>query len=64
MDGPPGWALISDIILKVYHMLYHGCKMADPDRLVTIQCNIDMFVDDAALLHNNLHLNTSAQQLR
>eukprot|EP00957_Ditylum_brightwellii_P058253 4417068-Ditylum_brightwellii.AAC.1 len=62
-DRPPGWALISDIILKVYHRMCHRYNIADPDRQVTIQQNTDMFVNNATLLHNSQRLNTSSQQL-
>eukprot|EP00957_Ditylum_brightwellii_P119484 9116684-Ditylum_brightwellii.AAC.1 len=53
MDGPPGWVLISDIILKVYHCMCKGCKFKDPVQIMSVQCNVGMFADDATLLHNN-----------
>eukprot|EP00957_Ditylum_brightwellii_P131070 9997745-Ditylum_brightwellii.AAC.1 len=52
-DGPPGWALISDILLKVYHRMSHGCQITDPTKTIKVKCNTDMFVDDATLMHND-----------
>eukprot|EP00957_Ditylum_brightwellii_P021030 1585033-Ditylum_brightwellii.AAC.1 len=61
-DGPPGWVRISDIILKVYHHMCKRCKFKDPAQITPVQCNADMFVDDATLLHNN-KFDTLALQL-
>eukprot|EP00957_Ditylum_brightwellii_P104027 7925483-Ditylum_brightwellii.AAC.3 len=61
-DGPPGWALKSDLIFKVYHWMSKGRQMADPTSTIKVTCNADMFVDNATLLHNKQY-NTLATQL-
>eukprot|EP00957_Ditylum_brightwellii_P141336 10769212-Ditylum_brightwellii.AAC.1 len=62
--GPPGWTLISNINLKVYHWMCKGCAIANSAQKMKVQCNTDMFVDDVTLLHNNGNkFITSAQQL-
>eukprot|EP00957_Ditylum_brightwellii_P182939 13934988-Ditylum_brightwellii.AAC.2 len=63
-NRPPGWTLISTIILKVYHRMCKGCAITNPAQKMKIQCNTDIFVDNATLLHNNGNkFNTPAQQL-
>eukprot|EP00957_Ditylum_brightwellii_P010955 830109-Ditylum_brightwellii.AAC.1 len=52
-NGPPDWALISDITLKVYHWMCKGCQRADPSRQLKVKSNADMLVDNATLLHNS-----------
>eukprot|EP00957_Ditylum_brightwellii_P208734 15358719-Ditylum_brightwellii.AAC.1 len=62
-DGPPGWACISDIILKYYHRLCKGCTIHDPGGLITVKCNADMFVDDSTLMHNSPEIDIPLQKL-
>eukprot|EP00957_Ditylum_brightwellii_P190440 14496790-Ditylum_brightwellii.AAC.1 len=52
-NGPLGWVLISDIMLKVYHKMSRGCQMTDPTKTIKVKCNTDMLVDNATLMHNN-----------
>eukprot|EP00957_Ditylum_brightwellii_P011724 885509-Ditylum_brightwellii.AAC.1 len=40
-----------------------GCTMTDPDKTLKIKCNTDMFVDDAALLHNDKSFDPPATKL-
>eukprot|EP00957_Ditylum_brightwellii_P176285 13422662-Ditylum_brightwellii.AAC.1 len=40
-DGSPGWTLISNIILKVYHRMCKEYTMQDPTKEIKIKCNAD-----------------------
>eukprot|EP00957_Ditylum_brightwellii_P190025 14466887-Ditylum_brightwellii.AAC.1 len=64
-DGPPGWGAIIDMELKVYAKLAKGCtsKQIQHQGVVSLKKNADVFVDDAALLHNTHQFNASVQEL-
>eukprot|EP00957_Ditylum_brightwellii_P051205 3881639-Ditylum_brightwellii.AAC.1 len=51
-DRPAGWLFISDIALKCYSQLAHGCKMQDLGKNISFSADADMFVDDNTLMHN------------
>eukprot|EP00957_Ditylum_brightwellii_P044307 3361977-Ditylum_brightwellii.AAC.1 len=62
-DGPPGWACISDILLKCYHQLCIGCTIQDPDKLIMVSCNADIFMDNNTLMHNSKDFAETPTQL-
>eukprot|EP00957_Ditylum_brightwellii_P081787 6222521-Ditylum_brightwellii.AAC.2 len=52
-DGPVGWTMISDVILKHYHKMYKGFKQTNSPKQLHLKCKADMLMDDNTLLHND-----------
>eukprot|EP00957_Ditylum_brightwellii_P026175 1980133-Ditylum_brightwellii.AAC.1 len=62
-DGPAGWLFISNVILKCYSCLAHGCKIFDPGKDIHIPVDAYIFVDDNTLMHNSPQIDISAGDL-
>eukprot|EP00957_Ditylum_brightwellii_P211273 15365983-Ditylum_brightwellii.AAC.1 len=64
-DRPPGWDLIRDIILKVYHWICKGCQMIDPSQKLKQQVPYTSKTIYAAIptQYRNLGMTTSLTNL-
>ena len=62
-DGPSGWTCISDPLLMTYHKRCKGCSLQDPTNTIKVQANVDMFVDNNTLAHNNSNKEAEPEEL-
>eukprot|EP00957_Ditylum_brightwellii_P181635 13836253-Ditylum_brightwellii.AAC.1 len=60
---PAGWLFISNVMLKCYSWLAHGCKIFDPGKDILFPADADMFVDDNTLMHNSPCFDILADEL-
>eukprot|EP00978_Attheya_sp_CCMP212_P015194 scaffold39147_cov55-Attheya_sp.AAC.7 len=59
-DGPGGWSLVSNVIVKSHNQKAYGSFIADPTKSIKVHQSANSFVDDLSLVVNAPRLNSSA----
>jgi hypothetical protein len=62
-DGPGGWSLVSNVIVKSHNQKAYGSLITDPIKTIKVHRSADSFVDDTTLVVNAPRQNTSAKTI-
>lgn len=63
-DAPAQWTLMSDIIQKIHNNRAYGTIITNPTKTIKESRSLDMFVDDASMLHTSQNKQASRNELR
>eukprot|EP00978_Attheya_sp_CCMP212_P042039 scaffold249897_cov51-Attheya_sp.AAC.2 len=62
-DGPGGWSLVINVIVKSHNQKAYGSFIVDPIKSIKIRRRADSFIDDTSLVVNGPRLNSSAKTI-
>ena len=63
-DGPAQWTMMSDILQKIHNKRAIGTTITNPTKSITESRSLDMFVDDASMLHTSDNKRATKNELR
>ena len=63
-DAPAQWTLMSDIIQKIHNDKAIGTTIMNPTKTIKEARSLDMFVDDASMLHTSANKKATKNELR